>query len=98
MTGTEVVHELMEEALEAALGTEQPSTLTQLAQVGICISADVCNSRAMQLAQVRPAAPVSACNHRLTDQQKPLPHSGLSCTQLACLVVLMTCRSNVWHP
>ena len=44
MTGTEVVRELMEEALEAALETEQPSTLTQLAQVGDCISAGFRNA------------------------------------------------------
>ena len=44
MTGTEVVRELMDEALEAALETEPPSTLTQLAQVADCISAGICNA------------------------------------------------------
>ena len=44
MTGMEVVRELMEEALEAALQTEQPSTLTQLAQVGSCKYAGSCDA------------------------------------------------------
>ena len=50
VTGTEVVRELMEEALEAALETEQPSTLTQLAQVGDCTSARSATLKLGQLA------------------------------------------------